>query len=88
MTYKDIANIIETDLKAALVSAGYVDSGKLKDSIKVTYTDNKLSIDALAYLKYLDDGKFYTEFMKNEMAKITPLIAKIVIEDIKKQIKL
>lgn len=89
ITFKNIASMIERDLKQALTDAGYVDSGALKNSIKVTYDASigRFSIDSLAYLKYLDDGKFYTNFMAKEMDKIKPLIAKVVAQEVSKDIK-
>jgi hypothetical protein len=88
ITFNKIASMVETDLKQALVDAGYVDSGALKSSIKVSFnkTTGQISIKALDYLKYLDDGKFYTNFMSKEMNKITPLIAKVITQDIKKEL--
>lgn len=42
---------------------GYYSSGKLYNSIKFTINNNyELSLNALEYIQYLDDGKFLDDF--------------------------
>ena len=82
MTTNELANRLTSELKAYLKQRGYIDSGKLFNSIKFTVTDNPFDIklDAEPYIVYLDNGKLLDNFFNQ--AKISELFAQYLVEKI------
>lgn len=68
MTIQDLNNALGRELKIFIKSEGYVDSGKLVNSIKFnsSFINNELDIkfDTMEYIKYLDDGKLIKRFFE------------------------
>lgn len=76
MTIQDLNNALERELKNFIKSEGYVDSGKLVNSIKFNsrFINNELDIkfDTMEYIKYLDDGKVIKRFF--EITRVIEII--------------
>lgn len=68
MATQELSNKLTSALKDYLKSRGYIDSGKLYNSIKFTVSDNPFDIklDAEPYIKYLDNGKLVDNFFNLE----------------------
>ena len=81
---------MEKDL-VSLVNSKHPGSGKLAKSIKVNFkkvsNGYSLNIEANDYIKFLDDGKFLEDFLKEERKNIVEVITKAVKQDIIKEIK-
>lgn len=88
MDLAKISKIITDDLKLELVKAGHKKSENLHHSIKAKIVNGNIIIEAAEYLKYLDKGKFLKDFLASETKKISPIIAKMIGEDIHNTLKI
>ena len=72
MTIQDLNNQLTINLKQYIKSEGFVDSGKLLNSINFncTFIDNELKIkfNAMDYIKYLDNGELLNKFLATQTA--------------------
>lgn len=67
MTTQELSNKLTSSLKDFIKARGYIDSGKLYDSIKFSVTDNPstgldIKLDAEEYIIYLDKGTLLDDF--------------------------
>lgn len=86
------ANKWEEELKSLLTTKGYMDTGKLYDSIKVTikYTNDNFEIDieAKEYIKYLDNGKLFKDWLTKKKNELPQIVQEGIQEDIINNLKL
>ena len=70
MTLSELNNNLTLSLKSYIKERGYVESGKLLNSVKFkcTYQNDALVIklDVLEYFQYLDDGKLLSKFLARQ----------------------
>lgn len=85
---KKLSNKFEQDLINKLNSKGHNKTGKLEKSIHFSFNesggDYTIELSCLEYIKYLDDGKFLDDFLKDkreELAKELPILIKKDIMD-------
>jgi len=63
-----IAKDLEKTLKDIIVEEGLVDTGRLRDSVKVSIRNNEIDISVEDYFKYLDKDYKLTEQFENSKA--------------------
>lgn len=67
MTIQELNSRLTNQLRVYIKAKGFVDSGKLLNSIQFnsTFIDNELNIkfDAMEYIKYLDNGNLLPKFL-------------------------
>lgn len=67
MTLADLNNQLTLGLKQFIKSEGYIETGKLANSIKFKSTfqnnDLKIKFNAMEYIQYLDDGNLVSNFL-------------------------
>lgn len=72
MTIQELNTKLTKELKSFIKNKGYVDSGKLLNSINFncTFIDNELNIkfNAMDYIKYLDNGELLNKFLATQTA--------------------
>lgn len=70
MTLSELNNKLTSSLRSFIKDEGFVDSGKLVNSIefKCTFVNDVLNIKftSLEYIKYIDDGKLISKFLEKE----------------------
>jgi len=90
---KKYSEVLTIKLRDDLKNNGHYSSGKLDQSINVTLKveGNGVALDfkALDYIKKLENGKFWTEWIKKQIPDINNIVAKAmqkdIIEDLKQQ---
>lgn len=85
---KQLASKFEQDLIKLL--APHKKTGKLEKSIKISFIkegDNyKLSLNALGYIKNLEDGNLLKKFISDKKKELAKEITKTMVQDVKKEI--
>ena len=84
---KEIANKIESMIKEEITRLGLVKSGKMRDSIKVTYSNNNYKIEAIEYFIYKDKEFGITEKVFNS-DELLSFIKQEIINQIYKDINI
>lgn len=73
MTIQELNTKLTKELKSFIKNKGYVDSGKLLNSINFncTFIDNELKIkfNAMDYIKYLDNSELLNDFYELKIIK-------------------
>ncbi len=86
-----IAREWEQSLKEEIVKDRHIDSGDLLRSIRVSFKENNgsydIKIQALEYIKYLDDGEFLTDWLKKKRVELKKILPKLIKQDIINQLK-
>ncbi len=83
---KSQCKIIESDLKS-LINQKHKGDGKLSSSVKVTFSNGEIKIEANEYIKYLDKGNFLKDFTEKIMKELEKGILEAIVKDTKEQIK-
>jgi len=80
-----------SDLQSALQSAGHIETGRLSNSIRVSFkkTSNGFEIDmnSLGYIRYLDNGMFLKNFLQKKQKEMVSILNRYMKEDLQNQIK-
>jgi uncharacterized protein with ATP-grasp and redox domains len=63
-----IAKDLEQALKDIIIQEGLVDTGRLRDSVKISIRGNEIDISVEDYFKYLDNDYKLTEQFENSKA--------------------
>lgn len=80
-----ILNLIETLIKNEIKRLDLVKSGKMLNSIKVSYINNNIIVNSVDYFKkHNDEFHIVANVLKSN--KLKNLIKKVISEDLKKQI--
>ena len=83
MTNIEFSNKLTSALKDYIKSRGYIDSGKLLQSVKFTVSDDlDIKLDAEEYINYLDGGKFLDKFFALDSTQ--NLIESFILQSVEK----
>lgn len=89
MKINELNRILTAKMQKLLKDRKHIETGKLSKSIKFNCTFDgvklKISLDALEYIQYLDDGKFVSDFISSKDVQDT--ISQFVVEDIAEAIQ-
>lgn len=89
---KDLSEKFKKDLIDKLRQKGHVSTGNLENSITINFkdSDNKftIQISCLDYIKYLEDGKFLTDFIEEKQIELMKVIPDFFFKDITEQINI